>query len=178
MKNQPSSAVSKILIVDDNASNLQLIANALSSLNIEMLYATSGMEAVTLAVQNKPELILLDIMMPGMDGFATCRKIRAEPKTRDIPVLFITARSDEESIIRGFECGGQDYITKPFNLQELKARVLTHLQLRISNETLKRMNQVLSGEVSRLRSLLKSLNGDLESFREELNDYFASQSGN
>jgi two-component system sensor histidine kinase/response regulator len=165
----------KVLIVDDNPSNLQLIANALSSMNIELLYATNGMEALTLAVENRPELILLDIMMPGIDGFTTCRRIRAEPKTRDIPVLFITAKSDEDSIIQGFESGGQDYITKPFNLQELKARVLTHLHLRLANESLKRMNITLGNEVTRLRALLKSLNTDLSRFKTDLGVYFEEE---
>jgi DNA-binding response OmpR family regulator len=162
----------KLLIVDDTPSNLQLLANSLKDLNIDILYATNGYDAVSLTVKNKPELILLDIMMPGMDGYETCKKIRADSKTQDIPILFITAKSDDESIIKGFECGGQDYITKPFNPPELRARVLTHLELRKAQRSLMTVNKDLNDEINRLRSAFNSLNQDLEHFKEMLEGYF------
>ncbi len=163
---------SKVLLVDDIPSNLQLMANALKDLNVEILYATSGVDALALTLKNKPDLILLDIMMPGKDGYVTCKKIRQDPKVQDIPILFITAKSDDESIIRGFEAGGQDYITKPFNPLELRARVLTHLELRKTQKSLKEANKTMAAEVARLRSLLSSVNTELEKFRISLNAYF------
>jgi PleD family two-component response regulator len=163
----------QVLIVDDTPSNLQLLANSIKDLNIDILYATNGYDAVSLAVKNKPELILLDIMMPGMDGYETTKKIRADRKTQDIPILFITAKSDDESIIKGFECGGQDYITKPFNPPELRSRVLTHLELRKAQKSLAEVNKNLSAEINQLRTAFTSLNQDLERFKELLEEYFS-----
>jgi len=172
MKKPVEYQQSKVLLVDDIPSNLQLMANALKDLNVEILYATSGLDAIALTLKNKPDLILLDIMMPGKDGYVTCKKIRQDPKTRDIPILFITAKSDDESIIKGFEAGGQDYITKPFNPPELRARVLTHLELRKTQKSLKEANKTMAAEVARLKSLLSSVNAELEKFKASLNEYF------
>jgi len=162
----------KVLIVDDLKSNVILMANSLQDLGIEFLYAYNGYDAVSLTVKNNPELILLDIMMPGMDGFETCRKIRADSRTQDIPILFITAKSDDESILLSFQNGGQDYITKPFNPLELRARVLTHLELRTAQKSLKSLNKEQTEEINRLRSSISSINQDLKNLREMLEVYF------
>ena len=118
----------KVLIVDDTPENINIISNALSA--HKRLAATSGIKALELAVKQKPDLILLDIMMPGMDGYEVCKRLKADPETKEIPVIFITARTDTESIVKGFDVGGIDYVTKPLNIQELQARVRTQLSLK------------------------------------------------
>jgi putative two-component system response regulator len=106
--------------------------------------AISGEKALQLAFSDpSPDLILLDIMMPGMDGYEVCRQLRENEKTQDIPVIFLTAKSTREDIVKGFEVGGQDYVTKPFGHHELLQRVKTHLELKSQRETLKKMNEVL-----------------------------------
>ncbi len=133
----------KILIVDDVAQNIQLIANFLKE-DYELAFALRGKEAVNQALNTPFDLILLDIMMPEIDGFRVCEILKGEEKTKDVPVIFLTAKTDTESIKRGFECGGVDYITKPFNASELKARVKTHVQLKWAKETLEGKNQALA----------------------------------
>ncbi len=133
----------KILIVDDVAQNIQLIANFLKE-DYQLAFALSGKEAISQTLQNSFDLILLDIMMPEIDGFKVCEILKAEKKTREIPVIFLTARTDSLSIKKGFETGGVDYITKPFNASELKARVKTHLELKWTKEALEEKNQALN----------------------------------
>ncbi len=121
----------KILIVDDNLKNVQILANFLRDF-YSIIFATNGKNAISI-VQNKKEgidLILLDVMMPEIDGFEVCRILKANDDTKSIPIIFVTAKSDQDSIRMGFELGSVDYITKPFNSQELLARVNTHLTLR------------------------------------------------
>ena len=133
----------KILIVDDVAQNIQLIANFLKD-EYELAFALDGKEALNQAVQTAFDLVLLDIMMPEIDGYQVCRILKGEESTQEVPVIFLTAKTDSESIKKGFESGGVDYITKPFNAGELKARVKTHIQLRWAKEELKRKNEALS----------------------------------
>jgi signal transduction histidine kinase len=118
-----------ILIVDDTPTNLDVISEALSDAGYTVAIATSGERALKQLERRSPDLILLDVMMPGIDGFETCVRLKANPKTCDIPVIFMTALSDAESKIKGFEVGAVDYITKPFQEREVLARVKTHLQL-------------------------------------------------
>ena len=120
----------KVLIVDDIGLNIQMVANLLKDENYQLSYAMSGEQALKLLSEKVYDLVLLDIMMPGLDGFETCKQLKELPNCREIPVIFLTARHDQESIVRSFECGGQDYVTKPFNPSELIARVRTHLKLR------------------------------------------------
>lgn len=120
----------KVLIVDDAPENISIISNALS--NNKRIAATNGPKAIELAQQQKPDLILLDIVMPDMDGFEVCKILKSEPETSDIPIVFITAETQTESIVKGFELGGIDYVTKPINVQELQARVKTQLALKKS----------------------------------------------
>jgi DNA-binding response OmpR family regulator len=122
---------SVLLIADDNIMNLQLLSNYLTRVNFKILVAEDGQEAYERAESGKPDLILLDIMMPpGMNGFETCRKLKENDSTKDIPVIFITALSEIDDKVKGFEVGGVDYITKPFQYEEVLARVTTHLTLR------------------------------------------------
>jgi two-component system, sensor histidine kinase and response regulator len=128
----------KILIVDDNLKNLQVTAKILKDKGFAISLAQSGQSALTQIEQHKPDLILLDIMMPGMDGFEVCIKLKENTETKDIPVIFLTAKTETEDIVRGFELGGADYITKPFNKDELFARVNNHIQLKRTRDLLKK----------------------------------------
>jgi DNA-binding response OmpR family regulator len=118
-----------ILIVDDVLKNLQLTAQILKDADYTFSLAQDGQNALTLLEQDIPDLILLDIMMPGMDGFEVCRKIKQDERLNEIPIIFLTARNQTEDLIEGFKAGGLDYITKPFHRDELLIRVKTHLEL-------------------------------------------------
>ncbi|HHC24365.1 MAG TPA: diguanylate cyclase [Desulfobacterales bacterium] len=140
----------RILIVDDVSINIQVIANILKKDGYQMSYAQSGKAALVKSNFQDFDLILLDVMMPEMNGFEVCIKLKQEPKTKDIPVIFLTAKSDTESIVRGFEAGGVDYVTKPFNGVELLARVKTRLDLKRSQEALKSAYQKLKATNEKL----------------------------
>jgi signal transduction histidine kinase len=131
-----TSLTGLILIVDDTPTNLDVISEALSDAGYNVAIATSGERALKQLERRLPDLILLDVMMPGIDGFETCQRLKANPKTCDIPVIFMTALSDAESKIKGFEVGAVDYITKPFQEPEVLARVKTHLQLSLLTQNL------------------------------------------
>jgi len=118
-----------ILLVDDTEANLRVLGPLLRSEGWAVAAATRGEQALKIIAQRRPDLVLLDVMMPEMDGFEVCRRLRADPGLRDLPVLFITALTEEEDIVRGFREGGHDYIAKPFRQAELVARVRTHLAL-------------------------------------------------
>ncbi|NOQ82311.1 MAG: response regulator [Methylophaga sp.] len=122
--------VADILVVDDTVANLQLLSNLLKDEGYKIRPATSGKLALQAVQQVKPDLILLDIKMPEMDGYEVCRILKATPEHRDIPILFISALSDVDDKIKAFQSGGVDYIEKPFQVEEVKARVATHLQLK------------------------------------------------
>ena len=130
----------KLLIVDDVPKNIQVAANILQNEGYLMAFAQNGKTALSQAQTTKFDLILLDIMMPEMDGFEVCRLMKEDPSTRDIPIIFLTAKSDTESIVKGFDLGATDYVTKPFNGTELSARVKTHLELNHAREKLKEAN--------------------------------------
>ncbi|MBN1159037.1 MAG: hybrid sensor histidine kinase/response regulator [Bacteroidales bacterium] len=129
-----------ILIVDDVPKNIQLLGSILKQEKYELEFATSGKEALEWLASKRFELVLLDIMMPEMDGFDICRKIKENPTTREIAVIFLTAKADSESIIKGFETGAVDYITKPFNTKELKMRVRTHLTIQHQRKQIEQKN--------------------------------------
>lgn len=119
----------RLLVVDDEAANLEVVAAVLSGQDYRVHVARSGQQALDTAEQIHPDLILLDLMMPGIDGLQTCRQLKQIPALRDVPVIFLTAMDDEEHTIQGFEAGAVDYVTKPFNPRILLARVATHLKL-------------------------------------------------
>jgi two-component system, sensor histidine kinase and response regulator len=131
----------KILIVDDVAKNIQLVANYLTKAGYEINFALDGRNALEHAFRDKFDLIILDIMMPEMDGFEVCRQLKDNPSTSEIPVIFLTAKTDDVSIAKGFEAGGVDYIIKPFNPSELLARVKTHIRLRLREVELTSLNR-------------------------------------
>jgi DNA-binding response OmpR family regulator len=125
-----------ILVVDDNQENLKVVSNFLKEMNYKIALALDGDSALQIVRENKIDLILLDIMMPGMDGFEVCKILKEKSETKDIPIIFLTARTESEDIIRGFQLGGVDYITKPFNREELYARVNSHMQLKLIRDSL------------------------------------------
>jgi DNA-binding response OmpR family regulator len=125
-----------ILVVDDNQENLKVVSNFLKEKNYKIALASGGNDALDILKNNKIDLILLDIMMPGMDGFEVCKILKKNPETKDIPIIFLTARSDTDDIVHGFQLGGVDYITKPFKKEELNARVNSHVQLKLVRDYL------------------------------------------
>src|SRR5512133_522757 len=141
----------QVLIVDDIPSNLNFLSEVLHVEGIGVLLATGGADALEIARYKLPDLILLDIAMPGMDGYEVCAGLKADPITRDIPVIYLTARTEPEDILKGFNTGAVDYILKPFNAAELIARVKTHLELKNTTAELKAINLQLQ-EVVRLRT--------------------------
>jgi diguanylate cyclase (GGDEF)-like protein len=134
MKNKPPI----ILIVDDTEINLHLLENLLIKEGYKVLAAGSGEQALEIVKETRPDLMLLDVGMPDMDGLSLCRKMKNIPRLQDIPIIFITARADESDIVAGFEAGGNDYITKPFTIPELQVRVRTQLALRKAHEELQK----------------------------------------
>ena len=128
-----------VLIVDDDPTNLDVLFTSLTSAGYRVLVANNGESALAQAEMAVPDIILLDIMMPGLNGFETCGELKARPQIADIPVIFITALSDVESKVRGFDAGGVDYITKPIQEKELLSRVRTHLTLKRQKEELDRL---------------------------------------
>ncbi len=151
----------KILIVDDVSRNIQVLANILSMENFQIAYAQSGKQALEVCKVQKFDLILLDIMMPEMDGYEVCKILKANPETADIPIIFLTARADMDSIVKGFDYGIQDYITKPFNAAELLARVNTHLTIKNQKAQLVHMN-------NNLEKMVSDRTRDLETANEKL----------
>ena len=119
-----------ILIVDDTPANLGVLVETLGAAGYQLMVAEDGEEALAQTAKTQPDLILLDVMMPGMDGFETCRRLKARQSTRDVPVLFMTALNETADKVKAFSAGGVDYITKPIEHEEALARVRTHLALR------------------------------------------------
>jgi signal transduction histidine kinase len=134
---------SMILIVDDKKENLQVLGSILIKEKYQISVAKNGLEALQIVNRVKPDIILLDIMMPELDGFETCKRLKESEETKDIPIIFLTAKIEMEDIVRGFELGAVDYITKPFNSKELLVRVNTHLELKHAHEHIKKSEQLL-----------------------------------
>ena len=125
-----------VLVVDDNPVNVKLLENALAKSGYQILTANEATEALSLAAQYGPDLILLDIMMPGQDGFSVIKQLKSNSETAIIPIIFITSRNELDAKMKGFELGAVDYITKPFHVQEVLARVRLHLRLSMATNTL------------------------------------------
>ena len=133
-----------VLIVDDITENLQLLGTILDEHDIEFSYATNGKEALELVSFSKPDLILLDVNMPEMNGYEVCEILKSDKETKEIPVIFLTAKTEPEDIVKGLTVGGIDYITKPFNAKELITRVKSHLDLSISKQIISAQNEQLN----------------------------------
>ena len=136
-----------ILIVDDIPANLEVLLDMLNGQGYELLTAIDGESAIRQAEYARPDILLLDVMMPGIDGFEICRRLKAAETTRDIPVIFLTALSETVDKVRGFELGAVGYITKPLQYEEVVARVRTHLTVRNLQRKLQEMNDVLEQRV-------------------------------
>lgn len=158
MKNKPI-----ILIVDDVATNRQYLAMILSeNHNYEMRLVSNGKDAIEYVAKEKPDLILLDIMMPEMDGYEVAARLKEDSSTSDIPILFITAVTGMDNIIKAFELGGVDYINKPFNKQELISRVSVHIGLRMARIELEEKNLMLKNREMQLVQLVDDKTRRLE----------------
>jgi len=151
-----------ILLVDDNPTNIDVLYNFLADLGFEVLVAEDGVTALERVAYTKPDIILLDIMMPHMDGFEVCEKLKADPETSEIPVLFITAMGSVEDKVHGFEMGGVDYITKPFQNQEILARIRNHLELQRMRVALKHQNERLQTQNEALDAYGRTVAHDLK----------------
>jgi two-component system, sensor histidine kinase and response regulator len=133
----------KVLVVDDVPENIQVLVHLLSEKGLKVNYAESGTKALKAIKNNIPDLILLDVSMPGMDGFEVCEKLKNDPQTSHIPIIFLTAKVDQQDIINGLEKGAVDYVTKPFNANELIKRIFTHLELKYNRDVITRQNEEL-----------------------------------
>ncbi len=136
-----ADAKAVVLVVDDQVVNVRLITALLIQQGYSTISALSGEEGVALALSERPDLVLLDVRMPNMDGFEVLRRLRGTPETADLPIIFLTADDDRENLIRGFSAGVNDYVTKPFVARELLARVRTHVDLKNSRDALRRFAQ-------------------------------------
>ena len=153
-----------ILIVDDVPENLKVLRQVLEPEGYDILPAPNGEVALKVAPRAKPDLILLDIMMPGIDGFEVCRQLKADPATAEIPIIFITAQSETKSVVKGLDLGGADYIIKPFQHEEVCARVRTHLTMKQLRDGLKAANLDLESA----NNQIQSTNAELERAYNEL----------
>ena len=148
----------KILVVDDTPSNLDLLSHTLEAGGYEVSIAPRGEVALRLVRSVRPDLILLDVQMPDMDGFEVCRRLKADDATRDIPVVYITAHGQTEEIVQGFESGGVDYILKPFRKEEVLVRVRTHLENARLTQALAEQNEALRAEIAQRQAVTNERN--------------------
>ncbi len=156
-----------ILVVDDTPENIDILIELLE--DFECQIAINGEDALETAWEgDPPDLILLDIMMPEMDGYEVCKRLRANKKTKDVPVIFLTAKTEKDDIVKGFEVGGQDYITKPFDARELMERVKTQIELKTQREILKNLTEVLEQKVQERTAELKESNKNLDKANTQL----------
>jgi phosphoserine phosphatase RsbU/P len=151
----PPEKTPLVLVVDDVAKNVEVICNILNLENYQISVASDGIKAWNILQRLTPDLILLDIMMPNLDGYSLCRRIKTVEGKKDIPIIFVTARTGREDLVRGFEVGAVDYITKPFNSAELLARVRTHMSLYRA----RKRNEFLIAELRAALAEVKTLSG-------------------
>jgi signal transduction histidine kinase len=144
----------KVVIIDDSSFNRKLIITLLSEAGYEVMEAADAEAGIPLVKDSCPDLILLDVTMPGMDGYEACKRLKGDDKTRDVPVIFLTGRTEKEDIVKGFECGAVDYITIPFCREELLSRVRTHIDL-------SRSRQAIAGMKNDYLQLLQMICHDL-----------------
>ncbi len=162
-----------ILVVDDNPMNLKMVASILKPLGYKLAMANSASRAIQFAKEKTPDLILLDVMMPEMDGFEACEILKADKSTSGIPIIFLTARSDTSDIVRGFQVGGVDYVTKPFKAEEILARIQNILINKISQDIISEKNKELEeSQQSILKDAQKilALNSKLSDSEEHLKE--------
>jgi two-component system, sensor histidine kinase and response regulator len=167
----PPAQESLILVVDDVQQNIQVVGTMLREAGYSIMPATNGAAALQRVQKKLPDLILLDLMMPEMDGLEVCRRLKADPPTRSIPIIFLTASNEMSHLVQGLEAGAVDYVTKPFNPPELLARVRTHLELKHARERLREMNdeknEFMGIAAHDLRNPLGAITGYAEIILEE-----------
>ncbi len=147
--------IGAILIVDDDPVSRTLLADELAEAGYETVLAASGQEALEQVLRRIPELVLLDVMMPEMDGFEVCQRLKQKDATRDVPIIFLTGLSDKRDVVRGIQLGAVDYVSKPFNSAELLARVRTHIELKRSRDLILAINTQLKAEVAERERIQK-----------------------
>jgi len=157
----PSSKPS-ILLVDDTPTNLRILGIVFEKQGFEIFVATDGVSALEQVPNIRPDLILLDVMMPGLDGFETCQRLKANPDTADIPVIFMTALTETMDKVKGFQAGAVDYVTKPIQLEEVLARVKTHLNLRSLQQHLEQRVTERTAELQKALDEVEHLKGQLQ----------------
>ena len=165
--NKPTSAPEDILVVDDTPANLRLLTGLLAKHGYRVRPASDGALALKSVAAKIPDLILLDVSMPDMDGYEVCRRLKADEQSRRIPVIFISAFGDTRQKVNGFEAGGIDYITKPFEAEEVLARVRMHLRLRHAEEALRNAHNTLEIRVQERTSELQASNQALRESEEK-----------
>jgi DNA-binding NtrC family response regulator len=143
----------KVLIVDDVPANIDVLMAVLEKETYNVLVATSGVSSLKVAETEQPDLILLDVVMPEMNGYETCRTLKANTKTKNIPVIFVTSRSDVEGIMEGFRAGAIDYVIKPFHKEEVVARIRTHLERTLLMREVQKKNIALEKEIAKRQAL-------------------------
>ena len=168
----------RILVVDDQPANIQIVGTVLGNLGYEIIPASDGATALKRVALRPPDLILLDLLMPGMGGCEVCRQLKKNPDWKDIPVIFLSAADDKDLIVRALDSGGVDYITKPFNQSELISRVRTQLALKAARDRLKQLaedkDELLGILAHDLKNYLGGINmsaellsGQIERFNDE-----------
>jgi len=165
-----------ILVVDDAPDNLELLSDMLHARGYAVQAISSGLQALQAAMTEPPDLILLDVMMPGMDGYTVCQRLKANAATRDIPIIFLSALGSTTDKVKAFKVGGVDYITKPFQMPEVLARVRTHLNIRHLQRQLEAANQALNARLEDLDQANVALQKRNEELQEAL-DTIKSLSG-
>jgi putative two-component system response regulator len=155
-----------VFIVDDVPENIQIAMTHLKELNCDFAYATSGEQALDRIATTRPQLVLMDVMMPGMSGFETVEALNRNKKTSSIPVIFLTARAESEDVVHGFKLGGVDYISKPFKGVELRSRVRNHLELHAYRSNLERLVEERSREAELLKDVIIEAMGELAEYRD------------
>src|SRR5204863_9032238 len=161
---------SVILVVDDVQQNIQVVGTMLREAGYSIMPATSGLTALQRVQKKLPDLILLDLMMPEMDGLEVCRRLKSDPATQSIPIIFLTASNEMSHLVQGLEAGAVDYVTKPFNPPELLARVRTHLELQHARAQLREMNNEKNEFMGIVAHDLRSPLGAITGFAELILD--------
>ena len=158
-----------VLIVDDVPRNLQVLGNLLREENLDISVATNGEQAINIANEILPDLILLDVNMPGINGFEACKQMQEEEKTKKIPIIFLTARTETEDIVEGFELGAVDYVTKPINSAELLARVRSHLELKMHRDHLEELVRERTADLEMAKNEAETANESKTRFLTNVN---------
>ena len=157
MGQEIETTTESILLVDDQPANLQVLLQTLGSLGCKLLVAKSGEAALTIVQKARPDLILLDIMMPGIDGFEVCRRLKADPATEKIPIIFLSALDETADKVRGLQLGAVDYVAKPFQPEEVIARVNTHLTIHRLGREVQQQRDELEHELQVVSQLQRNL---------------------